>query len=94
MVLKAGIFFLTIRVVIIFYETFRIEKADIYSGSRERPESDARSLYCYWAVRELGYSMRELAKKLGMTAPGVGYAVARGKTISKLTHFHFKISVT
>ncbi|SPD74467.1 hypothetical protein PITCH_A230153 [uncultured Desulfobacterium sp.] len=39
----------------------------------------------------MGYSMRELAKRLGMTPPGVGYAVARGETISKLNNFQLRV---
>ena len=72
-------------------EIYNIEKDDIYSGSREKNKSNARALYCYWAVKELGYAQRELAKKLGMTPPGVGYAVRRGETISKLNHYQLKI---
>ena len=62
-------------------EIYNIEKDDIHSGSREKDKSNARALYCYWAVKELGYAQRELAKKLGMTPPGIGYAVRRGETI-------------
>ena len=43
---------------------------------------EARSLYCYWAVRESGMSLTHLAKRLHMTEPGVGYAVQRGENIA------------
>ena len=43
-------------------EIYNIEKDDIYSGSREKAKSNARSLYCYWAVKELGSAKRQLAK--------------------------------
>ena len=33
---------------------FRIKKADLYSGSRKKRISEARSLFCYLCVRELG----------------------------------------
>ena len=72
-------------------EIYNLEKDDIYSGSREKAKSNARALYCYWAVKELGYAQRELAKKLGMTPPGIGYAVHRGETISKLNHYQLVI---
>ncbi|NVL93638.1 MAG: transposase, partial [Desulfobacterales bacterium] len=42
---------------------------------------EARSVFCYWAARELGLSATEMAKRLGMTQPGVGYAVSRGEDI-------------
>jgi hypothetical protein len=46
-----------------------------------------RGLFCYWAVRELGYGQAELARRLGMTQPGVGYAVKRGEHIAKENNF-------
>jgi len=64
-------------------EIYKVEKEDIFSRSREKLKSDARALFCFWAVRKLGYGQRELAKKLGMTQPGVGYAVIKGEAISK-----------
>jgi len=61
---------------------FDLSVADIYSKSREKAKAEARGLFCYWAVRELGYSMLELAGHLGMSQPGVVYAVRRGKRIA------------
>jgi len=42
----------------------------------------ARSLLCYWPVREAGMSLRELAGRLEMSGPGVGFAVERGEAIA------------
>ncbi len=60
-----------------------IEKEDLYSGSRKRPISEARSLFCYWCVRELGGSMASMAKLLGLTQPAIGYGVDRGERLAK-----------
>lgn len=60
-------------------QIFNITREDIYSGSREKTKAEARGLFCFWAVRELGYGLTELSKWLGMTQPGVGYAVKRGE---------------
>ncbi len=62
-------------------DLFGIDNADLYSGSRKQPVSEARSVFCYWCVRELGKSMTSMAKLLGITQPAVGYAVDRGKMI-------------
>jgi putative transposase len=62
---------------------FGIAKEELYSGSRKKPISEARSVFCYWCVRELGESMTSIAKRLGLTQPAVGYAVDRGERISK-----------
>ena len=64
-------------------EIYNIEKGDVYSGSRKKIKSNAKALFCFWAARELGYSQIELARRLGMTQPGVGYAVEKGEEISK-----------
>lgn len=66
---------------------FDIDKDDIYSKGRRKVQAEARSLFCYWAVCELGMSRTFIAKQLGMTQPGVGYAVNRGEKISKENNF-------
>ena len=55
---------------------------DIWFPGRAKRLVTARSLVCYWAVRELGYSVTDLARRLGMTQPAVGYAVSRGEKIA------------
>lgn len=62
---------------------FGISRKELYSGSRKKTISEARSVFCYWGVRELGESMTSIAKRLGLTQPAVGYAVDRGEHISK-----------
>ncbi|MFH1243822.1 MAG: hypothetical protein V1689_15895 [Pseudomonadota bacterium] len=42
----------------------------------------ARSLFCFWAVKQLGMSLRELARKLEISPPAVGYSVERGEAIA------------
>ena len=64
-------------------EIYGIEKEAIYSKGRRKMQVHARSLLCFWAVRELGYTATDLARRLGMTQPAVGYAVARGEQICK-----------
>ncbi|MCJ7774836.1 MAG: transposase, partial [Desulfobulbaceae bacterium] len=67
-----------------------IEKEDLFSRSRQKVKSDARALFCFWAHRELGLAQRELARRLGMTQPGVGYAVIKGEAISKSNNYQIK----
>ena len=62
---------------------FTIAPEDLYAKRREKVKAGARGLLCYWAVRELGYGLTELASHLGITQPGVGYAVKRGEHIAK-----------
>ena len=62
---------------------FDVEPDEIYSKSRQKTRAEARGLFCYWAVMELGYSLADLARLFGMTGQGIGYAVRRGERIAK-----------
>ena len=68
-------------------EIFGIEKEVIYSKGRRKFQVAARSLLCYWAVRELGHTATKLARRLGITQPAVSYAVDRGEEIAKLNNY-------
>jgi REP element-mobilizing transposase RayT len=68
-------------------EIFKISRKELISKSRIKARAEARGLYCYWAARELGYSLTELARLLNITAPGVVYAVRRGERISEASGF-------
>ena len=45
-------------------EIFGIERDVIYSKGRRKIQVAAKSLLCYWAVRELGLTATALAKRL------------------------------
>lgn len=60
---------------------------DIFSKSRQKAKVKARSLFCYWAARELGISLTELARQLGISAPAVSYAVERGEGITRENNY-------
>ena len=67
-------------------EVCSVEEEEVFSKGRQKKKVKARSLLCYWAVREAGISLRTLTKRLGITAPGVGYAVERGEAIARENH--------
>jgi putative transposase len=60
-----------------------IDERAIFGRGREHERVRARDLFCFWAVRELGISMSEVARSLRMTPPGVGYAVRRGEPLAQ-----------
>jgi putative transposase len=64
-------------------EIYGIEKEDIYSRGRRKVQVEARDLLCYWAVREVGMTCTSVAQHLGMSQPGVGYAVSEGEKLAK-----------
>ena len=41
----------------------------------------AKSLLCYWAVRDLGIGMAQIARRLNLSLAGVSQSVKRGETI-------------
>ena len=69
-------------------EILGIEKDAIYSKGRRKIQVAARSLLCYWAVRELGLTATELAKRLGQTQPAVSYAVIRAEQMAKERNYN------
>jgi hypothetical protein len=68
-------------------EIFGVEEDVINSKGRRKVQVAGRSLLCYWAVRELGFTATELAKRLRMTQPAVSYAVSRGEQIAKKNNY-------
>jgi len=69
-------------------EVYQIKVKDIFAKGRQQERVNARSLFCFWSARGLGIPLAELARKLGMSIPGVGYAVRRGESICIANDFH------
>lgn len=67
------------RVAIIF----GIKPDHLWSPGKYSKIVKARSLFCYWAVRELGESATALAKKFGLSQPAVSISVKRGEGIAR-----------
>ena len=59
----------------------------IYSRGKYPRTLQARSLFCYWALRELGVSATALAKRLRLSQAGVNISVKRGEKIGKEDKF-------
>ena len=59
-----------------------IEPDRIIGPSKERTIGKARGLVCYWAVRELGMAMTEVAKFLKIALPTAGTAVIKGEKLA------------
>jgi len=53
----------------------------VWEKSRRPQVVEARSLLCYWASKELGMTMTDLAKRLNLTQPAISIAVQRGEKI-------------
>ena len=64
-------------------EIYGIDRENIFLKGKQQKRVKARSLLCFWAARELGISLTELARRLGISVPGVGYSVLRGERIAR-----------
>jgi putative transposase len=64
-------------------EIYDMDPDTVTSKGKQKSKVAARSLLCFWAVRELGMSLTALAKCLGVSVPAVGYAVQRGEAIAR-----------
>lgn len=56
---------------------------DVWAVGKQQHIVNARSLLCYWAVRELGVSMSSLSRRLGISLPAISKSVVRGKQIAE-----------
>lgn len=71
-------------------EMYDISMDDLLSKGRYPSRVEARSLFCYIASHELGISVTDLAKRIGMTPSAITYAVERGKKIAKRKNFKLR----
>ena len=60
-----------------------LKLSEVWAPGRERKRVEARSLLCYWAVREVGLSMSQLSKRLHLSLSTVSLAVKRGEQIAQ-----------
>jgi chromosomal replication initiation ATPase DnaA len=63
-------------------ELFSLSKQDIVRPSRQRQRVMARSVLCYWAIREPGMSGSEVSKILKPDQSSVSRAVGRGERLA------------
>jgi len=64
-------------------EVLGVEAEAVWASGRYRRIVEARSLLCYWAVKELGTPMSALGRRLGISIPAVSKSVTRGQNIAK-----------
>jgi hypothetical protein len=55
----------------------------VWAAGKHRQTVAARSLLCFWSVRQLGVSMSSLARRLGISPNSVSQSVVRGEELAK-----------
>lgn len=61
---------------------FKMRSQEILSRGKQPERARARSLICYWAVKELGINGTAVAKLLGIIQSPVSGAVRRGERLA------------
>jgi putative transposase len=64
-------------------ELLKVEKQDVFAHGKDRNRVNARSLFCYWAARELGISQVELSLRFSISPAAVTQSVKRGELMVK-----------
>ena len=64
-------------------EVLGLKPVEVWAEGKYQRIVEARSLLCYWAVRELGVTMSSLAQRFGLSVPAVSLSVARGRRIAE-----------
>ena len=64
-------------------EVLSVDSETVWQKGKHPATVSARSLFCYWVVRELGMTMKALADRLGLTPPAVSISVRRGESLAK-----------
>jgi putative transposase len=64
-------------------QALEVKPEEVWAEGKYRRIVEARSLLCYWAVRELGVPMSSLARKLKISIPSVSDSVTRGRRIAE-----------
>lgn len=60
-----------------------VKPEEVWAKGKYRRTVEARSLLCYWAVRELGVPMSSLERELGISIPAISDSVSRGQMIAE-----------
>ncbi len=63
-------------------EKLEITPEQVWAPGKYRQTVDARSLMCYWSVRELGLTMSSLARTLNLSITAISKSVVRGEKIA------------
>lgn len=64
-------------------EVLGVKEEDVWAKGRYPRIVEARSLLCYWAVREVGQTMAFLAARFGISVPAVSKSVSRGEKLAR-----------
>ncbi|UCE53674.1 MAG: hypothetical protein JSV31_31295 [Desulfobacterales bacterium] len=71
------------KVALCVADVLGIEPEQVWALGKHPLTVKARSLFCYWAVRQLGCSATELSRRFGVSQPSVSISVKRGEKLAR-----------
>ena len=69
---------------------FDMRSEEILTPGKQPKRVAARSLACYWAVKELGINGTEVAQLMGVTQSAVSRAIVRGEQLALKNQYKFE----
>lgn len=70
------------RLVLLVADVLEMEAGEVGAAGKQPHHVRARSLLCFWAVREIGMTEVALARLLQISQPAVAQAVSRGERLA------------
>lgn len=67
-----------------------IDVEEVWKTGKKPVRSQARSLLCYWATRELGLTATSVGRRLSITQPAVSRAAERGEQLAVEQGWQFR----
>ena len=64
-----------------------MDVSELFKPGKQRKRVKARSVFCYWAARELDINMVELCRRLKLSAAAVSLSVRRGEKIVRENNY-------
>jgi REP-associated tyrosine transposase len=68
-------------------ELMDLKRDEVLSPGKYKKVVEARSIACYWAMREIGISQGVLAQKFSISQPAISMAVKRGEKLVNRNNF-------
>jgi putative transposase len=68
-------------------ELMGLERDEVLTPGKYKKVVEARSVVCYWAMREIGISQGVLAQKFSISQPAISMAVKRGEQVVNRNNF-------
>ncbi len=65
-----------------FCQLFGMSPQELYVRDRHKRLVEARSVFCFFTVTELGVRLTDVAPRFSMTGPAIDLAVKKGRDIA------------